>query len=171
MTESATPQTPPSHLNERGSQPAACREEYGPRTSTPRNACDAGNGYGLGLSRCRPDGHVPPNGFGPCQGVHGPMPANSLTHLRHCLGRPTIWLPRRKSARNTSGRLDALTGFKSADILVTGTFSSFVNYSPAIRSKIKNVVIGQASARRHHPDAWQFFVQLRVRYDGLHDGL
>lgn len=37
--------------------------------------------------------------------------------------------------------VNALAGCKSVDILVIGTFSSFVNYSPAIRSKIKNVVI------------------------------
>lgn len=37
--------------------------------------------------------------------------------------------------------VDALADCKSVDILVIGTFSSFINYSPAIRSKIKNVVI------------------------------
>ena len=36
---------------------------------------------------------------------------------------------------------DVLADCKSVDILVIGTFTSFVNYSPAIRSKIKNVVI------------------------------
>lgn len=35
----------------------------------------------------------------------------------------------------------ALADCSSVDILVIGTFTSFVNYSPAIRSKIRNVVI------------------------------
>jgi Inosine-uridine preferring nucleoside hydrolase len=37
--------------------------------------------------------------------------------------------------------VDSLKYCKSVDILIIGTFSSFINYSPAIRSKIKNVVI------------------------------
>lgn len=37
--------------------------------------------------------------------------------------------------------VDALADCETVDILVIGTFSSFINYSPAIRSKIKNVVI------------------------------
>lgn len=36
---------------------------------------------------------------------------------------------------------DVLADCDSVDILVIGTFTSFVNYSPEIRSKIKNVVI------------------------------
>ena len=36
---------------------------------------------------------------------------------------------------------DVLGDCKSVDILVIGTFTSFINYSSAIRSKIKNVVI------------------------------
>lgn len=37
--------------------------------------------------------------------------------------------------------VDALADCRSVDVLIIGTFSSFVNYSPRIRSKIKNVVI------------------------------
>lgn len=36
---------------------------------------------------------------------------------------------------------DVLADCESVDILVIGTFTSFVNYSPAIRSKIRNVVV------------------------------
>lgn len=36
---------------------------------------------------------------------------------------------------------DAVADCSSVDILVIGTFTSFVNYSPAIRAKIRNVVI------------------------------
>lgn len=36
---------------------------------------------------------------------------------------------------------DIVSDCKSVDILVIGTFTSFINYSPAIRSKIKHVVI------------------------------
>jgi hypothetical protein len=35
----------------------------------------------------------------------------------------------------------SLKDCNSVDVLIIGTFSSFINYSPAIRSKIKNVVI------------------------------
>lgn len=52
-------------------------------------------------------------------------------------------LPPSPPADNNYARevADVVADCKSVDILVIGTFTSFVNYSPAIRAKIRNVVI------------------------------
>lgn len=52
-------------------------------------------------------------------------------------------LPPSPQGRNKYAKkvVDALADCKSVDILVIGTFTSFIEYSPLIRSKIKNVVI------------------------------
>ncbi len=52
-------------------------------------------------------------------------------------------LPPSPQGRNKYVRqvVDAVADCKSVDVLIIGTFTSFIEYSPKIRSKIKNVVI------------------------------